>query len=113
MSMPSLFIRALLASVVVASSGCAEDSASAVEPEPANDAGEDSGGEQTQPVDEPESIELHVGDFVFDAVAQGPVDGEVVILLHGFPETSYEWRSQLPALAAAGYRAVAPNQRGY
>jgi pimeloyl-ACP methyl ester carboxylesterase len=36
-----------------------------------------------------------------------------VLLLHGFPETSYEWRSQLAALGAAGYRAVAPDQRGY
>jgi pimeloyl-ACP methyl ester carboxylesterase len=43
----------------------------------------------------------------------GPVGGEVVILLHGYPECSWEWRHQLPALAAAGYRAVAPDQRGY
>ena len=43
----------------------------------------------------------------------GPATGELVLLLHGFPETSYEWREQLPTLAAAGYRAVAPDQRGY
>ena len=43
----------------------------------------------------------------------GPDDGEVVILLHGFPQTSYEWRHQLRALGAAGFRAVAPDQRGY
>ncbi len=36
-----------------------------------------------------------------------------MLLLHGFPETSYEWRAQLAALGAAGYRAVAPDQRGY
>ena len=47
------------------------------------------------------------------ARADGPADGELVLLLHGFPETSYEWREQLPALGAAGYRAVAPDQRGY
>ena len=35
-----------------------------------------------------------------------PADGELVLLLHGFPETSYEWRAQLPVLAAAGYRVV-------
>lgn len=39
--------------------------------------------------------------------------GEPVILLHGFPELAYSWRHQLPALADAGYRAVAPDLRGY
>jgi pimeloyl-ACP methyl ester carboxylesterase len=37
----------------------------------------------------------------------------LVLLLHGFPQTSWEWHHQLPVLAAAGYRAVAPDQRGY
>jgi pimeloyl-ACP methyl ester carboxylesterase len=36
-----------------------------------------------------------------------------VLLLHGFPELAYSWRKQLPALAAAGYHAIAPDQRGY
>jgi len=40
-------------------------------------------------------------------------EGSPVILLHGFPELAYSWRHQLPALAAAGYRAIAPDQRGY
>ena len=40
-------------------------------------------------------------------------EGPAVILLHGFPELAYSWRHQLPALAAAGYRAIAPDQRGY
>lgn len=40
-------------------------------------------------------------------------EGPAVILLHGFPELAYSWRHQLPALASAGYRAVAPDQRGY
>src|SRR5579871_5574792 len=39
--------------------------------------------------------------------------GPLVVLLHGFPEFWYSWRHQLPALAAAGYRAVAPDLRGY
>ncbi|MBT8080329.1 MAG: alpha/beta hydrolase [Gammaproteobacteria bacterium] len=39
--------------------------------------------------------------------------GPPVILLHGFPELAYSWRHQLPALADAGYRAIAPDQRGY
>jgi len=37
----------------------------------------------------------------------------VVLLLHGFPELAYSWRRVLPALAAAGYHAIAPDQRGY
>jgi len=39
--------------------------------------------------------------------------GPLVLLLHGFPELWYSWRHQLPALAGAGYRAVAPDMRGY
>src|SRR5439155_25455793 len=60
-----------------------------------------------------EALELHVGPYTFSARADGPRDGELVLLLHGFPETSYEWRNQLPALADAGFHAVAPDQRGY
>ncbi|MGW1714255.1 alpha/beta fold hydrolase [Streptomyces sp. NPDC002156] len=44
-------------------------------------------------------------------VEQG--SGPLVLLLHGFPESWYSWRHQLPALAAAGYRAVAIDVRGY
>ncbi|MFF0627186.1 alpha/beta fold hydrolase [Streptomyces sp. NPDC004296] len=39
--------------------------------------------------------------------------GPLVLLVHGFPESWYSWRRQLPALAAAGYRAVALDVRGY
>lgn len=39
--------------------------------------------------------------------------GAPVVFLHGFPELAYSWRHQLPALAHAGYRAIAPEQRGY
>jgi pimeloyl-ACP methyl ester carboxylesterase len=39
--------------------------------------------------------------------------GPLVLLCHGFPEGWYSWRGQLPALAAAGYRTVAPDMRGY
>jgi pimeloyl-ACP methyl ester carboxylesterase len=58
-------------------------------------------------------FELAVGGLVFDARAAGPADGELVLLLHGFPQTSLAWRQQLEALGDAGYRAVAPDQRGY
>jgi len=40
-------------------------------------------------------------------------DGAPVVFLHGFPELAYSWRHQLPALAEAGFRAIAPDQRGY
>ncbi len=43
----------------------------------------------------------------------GPKDGLPVVLCHGFPELAYSWRHQLPALAAAGFRVIAPDQRGY
>lgn len=39
--------------------------------------------------------------------------GKPVVLLHGFPEFWYSWRRQIPALAAAGFRAIAPDLRGY
>jgi len=60
-----------------------------------------------------ERNEIRVGDWVFDAFVDGSTDGELVLLLHGFPESAAEWHSVLPQLAAAGYYAVAPNQRGY
>jgi pimeloyl-ACP methyl ester carboxylesterase len=40
-------------------------------------------------------------------------EGPLVVLLHGFPEFWYSWRHQIPALASAGYRVVAPDMRGY
>ena len=48
--------------------------------------------------------------FFLDA---GPPDGPLVIFVHGWPELSLSWRHQLPALAALGFRAVAPDLRGY
>ncbi len=57
--------------------------------------------------------QVALGDLTFDVRTAGPDDGEVAILLHGFPQTSYEWRHQIRALAEAGFRVVAPDQRGY
>lgn len=48
-------------------------------------------------------------DFAYLEEGTGPV----VLLLHGFPDTAHTWSHQMPALAAAGYRAVAPYLRGY
>src|SRR5262249_59321112 len=39
--------------------------------------------------------------------------GPAVVLCHGFPELAYSWRYQIPVLAAAGLRVIAPDQRGY
>jgi pimeloyl-ACP methyl ester carboxylesterase len=49
-------------------------------------------------------IELHV-------LEQG--EGPLVVLCHGFPELAYSWRHQIPALADAGYRVIAPDMRGF
>jgi len=54
-----------------------------------------------------------VGHLTFDVRTLGPEDGEPVVLLHGFPETSQSWDAVAPALADAGLRVVAPDQRGY
>lgn len=60
-----------------------------------------------------ESLNLTANGIAFHALADGPPDGPLVLCLHGFPELGRSWRHQLPALAAAGYRAVAPDLRGY
>ena len=46
-------------------------------------------------------------------VEAGPSSGPAVVLLHGFPDFWYSWRHQIPALAASGFRAIAPDMRGY
>jgi pimeloyl-ACP methyl ester carboxylesterase len=58
-------------------------------------------------------IELPVGGMVFSGMACGPHDGELVLLLHGFPQTSRAWSAQVQALGDAGWHAVAPDIRGF
>jgi pimeloyl-ACP methyl ester carboxylesterase len=58
-------------------------------------------------------LEVDANGMTFSARAAGPLEGRPVLLLHGFPQTSWCWRSLLGALAGAGYRAIAPDQRGY
>jgi len=60
-----------------------------------------------------ETRDVTVGAFTFTADFAGPEHGAPVLLLHGFPETRHMWRRQLVALGTAGYRAIAPDQRGY
>ena len=68
--------------------------------------------QSTGAADRPTS-DVAVGPYNFTTRLAGPTDGEAVILLHGFPQTSLAWVAQLDALAGAGYRAVAFDQRGY
>jgi pimeloyl-ACP methyl ester carboxylesterase len=51
--------------------------------------------------------------LVFDVTDAGPADGELIVLLHGYPETRASWEGTIPLLAEAGYRVLAPDQRGY
>jgi len=51
-------------------------------------------------------VKLHIAEA-------GPLDGPLVVLLHGFPEFWFEWRDLIGPLAEAGFRVVAPDQRGY
>src|ERR1700745_3317070 len=46
-------------------------------------------------------------------LASGPANGPPIIFAHGWPELSISWRHQLPAFAALGFRAIAPDMRGY
>lgn len=59
-------------------------------------------------------IESYTRDgFEFDVLDAGPIDGEVVVLLHGFPERATCWDAVTPLLHARGFRTLAPDQRGY
>jgi pimeloyl-ACP methyl ester carboxylesterase len=53
-----------------------------------------------------DGIELQVAEY-------GSSEDPVLVLLHGFPELGYSWRHQIPALAAAGYRVLVPDMRGF
>jgi pimeloyl-ACP methyl ester carboxylesterase len=64
-------------------------------------------------VNAPETLQLAVRGFAFDALATGPPDGPLVLLLHGWPQFADSWTDVAAGLGAAGYRAVAIDQRGY
>ena len=53
------------------------------------------------------------GEHTTHYLAAGPEDGPLIIFVHGWPELSISWRHQLPAFASLGFRAVAPDMRGY
>jgi pimeloyl-ACP methyl ester carboxylesterase len=52
-------------------------------------------------------------DLSFDVLDAGPLDAQPVVLLHGFPATRLSWEAVVPTLVGAGYRVLAPDQRGY
>lgn len=57
--------------------------------------------------------DVDLGDVTLRVHEAGDPADPTVILSHGFPELAHSWRHQLPALAAAGYHVIAPDQRGY
>ena len=61
----------------------------------------------------PDEVSFQNGGVTLHAVVAGPTDGPVVVLLHGFPEFWYGWRKQIEPFAAAGFRVIVPDQRGY
>lgn len=60
-----------------------------------------------------ETTAIPLGGLTFDVRLHGPADGRPVLLLHGFPQAGRSWDAVAGRLAAAGYRAIAPDQRGY
>lgn len=58
-------------------------------------------------------MQVEIDNLTFAVETAGAPGAEPVLLLHGFPQTAHSWRHQLPVLAAQGYFAMAPNQRGY
>jgi pimeloyl-ACP methyl ester carboxylesterase len=51
--------------------------------------------------------------FEFEALTDGPEDGELVLLLHGLPRNCWEWHHQIPAIASLGFHVIAPDLRGF
>lgn len=56
---------------------------------------------------------IHTNGITLGVFCAGPVDGEVVVMCHGFPELAFTWRHQIAALSNAGYRVLAPDMRGF
>jgi pimeloyl-ACP methyl ester carboxylesterase len=65
------------------------------------------------PPTQPQVLELELPTVRLSALAWGPVDGPLVLALHGFPDTAWTWRHLGPHLAGLGFRVVAPHLRGY
>ena len=59
------------------------------------------------------SEQVEIAGHTTSYLACGPEDGPLVVFVHGWPELSRSWRHQLPVLGGLGFRAVAPDMRGY
>jgi pimeloyl-ACP methyl ester carboxylesterase len=58
-------------------------------------------------------LKITANGVEFTCLVEGPADGPLALLLHGFPDSAHTWRHLLPLLAERGFRAVAPFLRGY
>ena len=68
----------------------------------------------SNPTDFPEPTLVSVNGVVLEVFEAGQQNaGKPIVLCHGWPEHAFSWRHQVPALAAAGYHVIVPNQRGY
>lgn len=68
----------------------------------------------TRTADFPAPTRVALGDAHLEVFEAGRENrGNPIVLCHGWPEHAYSWRHQMPALAAAGYHVIVPNQRGY
>ena len=66
-----------------------------------------------QPVDFPEPTLIPVNGVTLEVFHAGRPGRRAIVLCHGWPEHAFSWRHQVPALVAAGYHVIVPNQRGY
>jgi pimeloyl-ACP methyl ester carboxylesterase len=107
-----MLVKPLWTMVMLGLAGCGDGDARSMTEEAEGEAGSSAGDAASSDASSGLTL-LNVGDFTFQLRAAGPPQGEPVILLHGFPETSMEWEAQIAALASAGYRVAAPDQRGY
>ena len=111
-----LAVARLAVALLVVTAGCTGDDDADDDDAGGDDAGPSAGTPAVPP--EVGAITITVdddrlGELTFDALAAGDPGDDLVLLLHGFPETSESYREVLPDLAAEGYYAVAPDQRGY
>lgn len=73
-----------------------------------------SSGTASDQIEFPKPIFISVNNVVLEVFEAGRQNsGKPIILCHGFPEHAFSWRYQIPALVAAGYHVIVPNQRGY
>ena len=68
----------------------------------------------SNPTDFPKPTRISVNGVELEVFEAGQENaGNPIVLCHGWPEHAFAWRHQVPALAAAGYHVIVPNQRGY